>query len=116
MKTKAVLIRRTKKNRPHYRGDTEIVLYSMYLTKSSKRIVWRLTDRFGPFSPYTREAEIQKLAEQYNAYNLHNSQYCHDLSLWIEHNKEIKLEDPLKFFLLCMQLQKEQSDANESRY
>lgn len=105
-KTKALKLRYISASGWQQKRATEIVLYSMHFAKSSKRIVWRLIGRFGPFKHSSIAIkEIQRLAERHNAHN-----FWWDTR--VKNNAEVNIEDPLEFFLICMRLQKEQGDEN----
>lgn len=116
MKTKAITCR--------YVTQTKYLfhLYKMRLTKTSKRIIWeKQTTPILIFdqSPlrYFDESKIlelgERVAKNYNALFFMNP--------WdVVEGKHSPIEastvdlDPLEFFLICMQLQKEQGDENES--
>lgn len=113
MKTKVI---RWVSNRGFY-------LYSMRLSSQGNSIVWKR--RQSPiavkaYSYFDREYKGEELAEQYNAvYAGYKKAWWKTLGLTYDsfpvHNRKVDIEDPLKFLLICMQLQKEQNDENQSR-
>lgn len=131
MQTKAVTKVITKGGRALY------FLYKMRLTKRSRKLVWKKQrDPVAVFQyqykaskrPYNlyREETLRaeelhrKIANRYDAICFDSDMRWKQTIIAItkpqfpsitpRHNAEIKIEDPLEFFLMCMKVQKEQND------
>lgn len=97
-------------------------LYKMRLTKKSKKLVWKKQPGDAAFHsalsygslewPLWQERK-ERIVEQHNAILFSPLTISIDGMRYPRHNGEVGINDPIKFFLICMQLQKEENDVQD---